>query len=257
MRVFAISDVHSDMLHNWSLLEKMPADYQDDLIIVAGDISHNIKTIEKTLKLFKRKFRYVCYTPGNHELWVRDESYHSLEKFNKIIDLCNKFDIYIQPLILDQIAIVPLYSWYESSFDLDDAKANIEELVNWSDNYFCRWPKETKNIAQYFLQLNNKHIKEYQTPVISFSHFLPRRELLPDKKWLYFKALPKVAGCIDLDEQIRYISAQVHVFGHSHINYDIVIDNIRYVQNAMGYPRERNLQEVPLKLIWETANQNQ
>jgi hypothetical protein len=75
--------------------------------------------------------------------------------------------------------------------------------------------------------------------VISFSHFLPRRDLLPAPERLKFKGLPQVAGCTALEGQIRRLKSAVHVFGHSHILCDRVIDGIRYVQNPLRYPRER------------------
>jgi hypothetical protein len=85
--------------------------------------------------------------------------------------------------------------------------------------------------------------------VISFSHFLPRRDLLPAAERLRFKGLPKVAGCAALDQQIRHLKSCVHVFGHSHINCDRVIDGVRYVQNPLRYPRERTNTDFPVKII--------
>jgi hypothetical protein len=85
--------------------------------------------------------------------------------------------------------------------------------------------------------------------VISFSHFLPRRELLPAVANLKFKELPMVAGCLGLDAQIRRLKSRVHVFGHSHISCDRIIDGVRYVQNALRYPRERAGMNFPLKAL--------
>jgi hypothetical protein len=48
-------------------------------------------------------------------------------------------------------------------------------------------------IAQHFLNLNKIHIsKEFEGPVITFSHFLPRMELLP-KRMFIKKTLPLVS----------------------------------------------------------------
>jgi len=89
------------------------------------------------------------------------------------------------------------------------------------------------------LGMNGPVIRPYDKPVITFSHFLPRRDLLPDAARLRFKALPHVAGSEKLDRQIRAIGSAIHVFGHSHINRDQTIEGVRYVQHALLYPKER------------------
>lgn len=33
-------------------------------------------------------------------------------------------------------------------------------------------------------------------------------------------------------------SPDIHVYGHSHINRNVRIDGIRYINNALGYPQE-------------------
>jgi hypothetical protein len=96
--------------------------------------------------------------------------------------------------------------------------------------------------VDYFLRLNEPNLKrDYgDIPVITFSHFLPRRDVLPGKNVLFIKFLPKVVGTSKLDIQIRSIpNARVHVFGHTHILWNSVLDGIHYVQRSLKYPRER------------------
>ncbi len=250
MRIFATSDLHTDFKENWLLLEQLSNNlYQEDILIVAGDIAHNLDLIKNTLVLLKHKFKKVFYVPGNHELWVRGEELNSIEKFSRIVDLCKEINVDTQAVEFENVAIVPLFSWYEATFDSNITQEN--ELVNWSDFYFCQWPKQLNSIVSYFLDLNKDRIKAYSKPVISFSHFLPRQELLPSREWLKFKALPQVSGSLAIDEQIRQINSKLHIFGHSHINWDVTIDGVRYVQNALSYPRERVYREKPtIKLIW-------
>jgi hypothetical protein len=49
-----------------------------------------------------------------------------------------------------------------------------------------------------------------------------------------WRALAEVMGSSKIDEQIRQLSSQVHVFGHSHMNVDRTIKSVRYVQHALG-----------------------
>jgi Icc-related predicted phosphoesterase len=251
MRVYAISDLHTDFRENWLVLEGLSdVDYRQDTLIVAGDIAAQLQVIKDTLALLKTKFQNVCYTPGNHELWVRNENINSLQKFHAVLALCDSLGVLTRPAKLAGYWIVPLFSWYQASFaaaDSDDDDTN--ELEGWADYHFCKWPAGLGALHDFFLGLNEAHIKDYDQPVISFSHFLPRRELLPAREHLKFKQLPQVAGSLALDEQIRHLKSSVHVFGHSHISYDRVIAGVRYVQNSLRYPRERASTHFPIKLL--------
>jgi Icc-related predicted phosphoesterase len=249
MRVYAISDLHTDFRENRLVLEGLSdVAYRQDTLIVAGDIADKLQVIKDTLALLKKKFKNVCYTPGNHELWVRNENIDSLQKFHAVLALCDSLGVLTRPARLAGHWIVPLFSWYQASFAATDSD-DTSELEGWADYHFCKWPAGLGALTDFFLGLNEAHIKDYDQPVISFSHFLPRRELLPSREHLKFKQLPQVAGSLALDEQIRHLKSGVHVFGHSHIGYDRVIDGVRYVQNALGYPRERAGMNFPVKIL--------
>jgi hypothetical protein len=88
--------------------------------------------------------------------------------------------------------------------------------------------------------------------VISFSHFLPRPDLLPPREYLRIEWLPNVSICAALDNQIRALHSTIHVCGHTHISFDRVVDDVRYVQNAVRYPKERTASSFPIKMIWDT-----
>lgn len=83
--------------------------------------------------------------------------------------------------------------------------------------------------------------------IISFSHFVPRQELCPEKRMLFYPKLPKIIGSDPLEDRIRSIhgdmgrkdASSCHVFGHTHFCWDAVVDGIRYVQAPLAYPRER------------------
>ncbi|XP_059647239.1 uncharacterized protein LOC132293683 isoform X2 [Cornus florida] len=123
------------------------------------------------------------------------------------------------------------------------------------DFHACKWPGELSNgdasLALYFDAMNDRNqntIKEIQrscTQIISFSHFLPRQELCPEKRMLFYPKLPKIIGSDCLEARIRSIHgveggvSMCHVFGHTHFCWDAVLDGIRYVQAPLAYPRER------------------
>lgn len=240
MRILAISDLHTDFGENKRLLEEVPVgEYQQDILIAAGDISDNLDTLQSTLDILRSRFRQVFYVPGNHELWVRRGASTSVEKFYRVLEVCRALAVHTSPQWIDGWWIVPLFSWYDPQFD-EDGSADAESLLGWADFHLCKWPREIGPVCTFFLKMNEPHLRLYGGPVISFSHFLPRRELLPPTERLRFKGLPKVAGCTGIDEQIRRLHSRIHIFGHSHISCDRVIDGVRYIQNPLRYPRERH-----------------
>ena len=254
MRIFAVSDIHTDFKKNWSVMEQLSeTEYRKDVLILAGDIADQLGTIGNTLSLLRTKFARVFYVPGNHELWVRTGDQDSLEKFTRILGLCDALNVETRPAQVRDYWIVPLFSWYHPSFDLESV-GDDDELEGWGDFRFCRWPRWIEEVSSYFIQLNEPNIRRYDGPVISFSHFLPRPELLPPRRNLRFKSLPKVAGSTSVENQIRRLGSSIHVFGHSHINYDCVLDGVRYVQNALAYPHEHRHSRAPVKLIWDSEN---
>lgn len=250
MSIYAVSDLHTDFTANRLIIEGLSRSaYRDDVLLVAGDIADRLEIIGYTLELLRERFAMVFYMIGNHELWVRDSlDGDSLEKLDRVIELCDRLDVHTRPARTGKLWIVPLFSWYEADFA--DQTGDDSELAGWADFFFCKWPKSIGSVCEYFTDLNAPRIRRYDGEVISLSHFLPRRDLLPDTESLRFKGLPQVAGCTRLETQIRELGSIAHVFGHSHINCDELVDGVRYVQNALRYPRERKSRSFSLKTIW-------
>jgi calcineurin-like phosphoesterase family protein len=250
MRVFATSDLHTDYRENVRWLEQISrSDYRNDALIVAGDISDRFEVIRDTLQLLRSRFRHLLFTPGNHELWVRTAEYDSIEKLRRVLELCRELDVSTSPVRFDNFWVVPLFSWYDGIFDPQLSGERTARQA-WADFHFCKWPAGASPLPDHFLRLNEPHLRKYDAPVITFSHFLPRAELLPPKEYLKISWLGSVSVCAGLDIQIRKLESKLHVCGHTHTNVDHVIDGVRYVQNAVRYPKERTSASIPIKLIW-------
>jgi predicted phosphodiesterase len=247
MRIYAISDLHTDFRENRAALERAGlAGHRDDALIVAGDVADAEAVLRDTLEWLAGRFAEVFFVPGNHELWVRGEQRDSMEKFRAVLRLCDQLGVRTEPARVGGVWVVPLFSWYDAEFDVH-GEGVAEELEAWSDRYFCRWPAGMERIDEAFLQMNEPRVRRYDAPVITFSHFVPRTELLPPVQTLRFKGLPLVAGSLGIERQIRRIQPRVHVFGHTHIPADTVIEGVRYVQNYF-----RRAAADPLTLVWTT-----
>lgn len=167
----------------------------------------------------------------------------------------------------------------------------------WSDFGCCKWPSAFENpnsssnssiisnytnetLSEAFGSLNEPFLyslndcenkeeiytkgtplsKENDT-IISYSHFLPRQELILKKKYLLEPNLTKVIGSFYLESQIRRLSPSLHLFGHSHIPVSLTLDDIDYLQWPLGYTRESERQcekifnEGPL-LVYDSVGRN-
>jgi hypothetical protein len=256
--------VHTDIKENRAWLYALSKTaYLRDTLILAGDVSDRMETLHDTLTHLRSLFAAVCYVPGNHELWVRKrEAADSIAKFWQIQRLCDTLDIHTQPIKLSapggsSLWIVPLFSWYmqpeEGSGSLFVEKPGEDPtLAMWSDKHYTFWPSisEAPTVADFFLNLNERHVnRHYDAPIISFSHFVPRTELIystPEERRGRVLTDPypqfnfsRVAGCMGIDRQIRQMGAVIHIYGHQHRNRNRVIDGVRYISHCLGYPRER------------------
>lgn len=248
MRIFALSDLHVDFEENWQWIQSISQlDYQCDVLVVAGDITHQFERILEIFDTLRKPFLRVFFVPGNHDLWVRGEARNSLEKMDALRSACEKCGLDMKPDDVHGVRVVPLLSWYCRQFDPRCQGRTVPAA--WGDYRYCRWPKEMTDIDHYFSTLNEEPSK---TPglTVSFSHFLPRWELLPDVGYLRFKALPLVAGSPIIERQLRSWGSQIHVFGHSHIPRDMNLDGVRYVQQPLAYPKERRGLSPILKQIY-------
>jgi predicted phosphodiesterase len=284
IRVFAISDLHVDYDQNLNWVKNLSnQDYQNDTLLVAGDISDNVEKFSDALGSLYKKFKIVSFVPGNHDLWVRGkETGDSLEKFYLLNNICATLSIKTAPFYINddtiKIKIQPLFSWYlkpeEGSKSLFLEKPGEDpSLGMWVDNYTIKWPNWDgfKNAADFFLKMNEWKIEEPDTVTISFSHFLPRQDLIFGKKKpadlikAGFKdPAPKfnfsrVAGTAGLEKQIRTIGSSAHIYGHQHRNRFREIDGILYISHGLGYPKERAWaglkdEEYLPKLIWDSEN---
>jgi len=283
MRLFIISDLHVDFEQNRKWLQNLSTqEYSADSLIVAGDITHDTDNLEDTMAELRNRFAYLFFVPGNHDLWLNNETFaDSLEKLEYLQNLCRNLDISVQPQKIGNdtdvspVWIVPLLSWYTRPHEGKDTlyihkPGEDNDNRMWADNYYIRWSFNGLNPAFYFYRVSQYILeKEYDAPVISFSHFLPRQELMfsedrqrdLERLKKYDRNPPfnfsRVAGSTFIEKQIRALKSNIHVYGHQHINRDRIIDNIRYVAHCLGYPNERSRGQVRgleqgFKQIWDT-----
>lgn len=76
--------------------------YQEDTLILAGDISDDQAILRSTFELMVRKFQHVFFVPGNHDLWVRRKERGVLDS------LGDSLQINLHPILHVDSCTVPL-----------------------------------------------------------------------------------------------------------------------------------------------------
>jgi predicted phosphodiesterase len=255
MRIFALSDLHVDFEANarWAA-DLSRSDYQRDVLILAGDLSDSLEAVERCLEGLSRRFCQVCFVPGNHELWVTRDGRGgtSLDKFARLLQVAERGGATLRAVRVEQVSIVPLLGWYDYSFGLPGA----ELRQTWMDFHACRWPDgwSDADVTDWFIRQNAPPAPAAAPDevTISFSHFLPRIDLMPAFIPPARRTIYPVLGSVRIEQLVRAIRPAIHVYGHSHVNRDIRIDGIRYLNNAFGYPYEERIASKALKCIYGT-----
>jgi predicted phosphodiesterase len=244
MRVFTVSDIHTDYKENGLWLRSLSnTDYVNDSLILAGDISDSLSRIVNCFEQLTRKFKNVFYVPGNHDLWVREtpqEENNSIDKFYQLLNIAYESGVLTEQKCIDKLKIIPLFSWYDLSF----GKLSDKLYTRWMDFSHCRWPENLETPAaqnSFFLQKNDIEARSADQVVITFSHFLPRIDLMPDYIPHRFRDIYPVLGSPLLDQQIRNLNSKIHIYGHSHVNRIQSVRGIKYINNAFGYPSETRI----------------
>merc|ERR1719454_2690406 len=88
--------------------------------------------------------------------------------------MCDELDVDTGPAMLSPgCTVVPLDAWYSCTFDHFDPRPGSTLF-----DKFCKWPMHYDAVWEFMTGLNEPRLKlAEQGDVITFSHFLPRKEL--------------------------------------------------------------------------------
>ncbi|MET0333531.1 MAG: metallophosphoesterase [Rhizobacter sp.] len=253
MRVFAVSDLHVDYEPNALWVQQLSlADYQNDVLIVAGDLSDHPDRLQTCLEALARRFKRVFFVPGNHDLWVRREpELDSFGKFELVKSLAQSAGASMDVFHHGKLTLVPLLGWYDGTF----GEPSPELRLAWMDFRACRWPEgfTSRNIAQTFMAMNHYQRQSADEVIVSYSHFLPRIDVMPEQIPLDKRYIYPILGSSALGEQVKALKPAVHVYGHSHVNRRVLLDGTLYINNAFAYPHETRIAAKALVCVYEAV----
>mmetsp|Transcript_96520 Transcript_96520/g.170949 ORF Transcript_96520/g.170949 Transcript_96520/m.170949 type:complete len:510 (+) Transcript_96520:68-1597(+) len=276
MTFYAISDCHVESKPNMDWLSSLPK-FERSTVLVAGDLGVRLQQIKDALTLFKAKFDNVFYCYGNHEMWVIknkvEQDFHkyetSFEKLDVIRGICEELDVFTTPKLIENVWVVPVLGWYHKSWDTEPplqvppGKKLAKDLPDGediaTDTMACKWG-DFKNASEELakeLDKQNEKWGVWPLPaaleenlsepkgsrkqfVISFSHFIPRLELMPEKRFLFQPNLTHVVGSNHVRKRVDSLQPDLHVFGHSHFPWDMTLeDGVRYRSWPLAMPDEQ------------------
>lgn len=269
-RIWALSDVFFDQhgVPEWckSLSSSF---FRDDVLMLAGNLADSLPQLRFALTVLKSKFRRIFYVPGNHDLWVRKVTLQTLLKGEKVKDeqrdmvdsvskllevlqVCDELGVETAPAeVAAGIFIVPMFSWYSRTFidrerrkrmaaEMDaETKTTIDQWVKWP------FPGGSDDAWKFFMRMNEPALRatlaskatferfsNQQALLFTMTHFLTRPEL--DIDWT-IPGIWDYVGCEGLDEQIRAVGSNVHVYGRACTGHQRnVFDGLTYVHNYVG-----------------------
>lgn len=248
MRLLALSDLHVHHRGNRDAVEAIPA-HPEDALIVAGDVSERPDAVHDVLASLRRRFAFVMYVPGNHELWTMAGQPRGVAKYDAIVDAARAAGAWTPedgwwrwPGDGPPTAVVPLCLLYDHGFapeGVDPIAWAAEDGIHATDTRLLH-PDPYPSIAAWCHarvaaaeRLLATIPATLQTVLVN--HWPLRGDLV--RLPLVPRYRPWCGTPLTADWPWRY-RARVCVAGHLHVRTTDVLDGVRFEEVSLGYPRQ-------------------
>lgn len=225
MRLQYVSDIHLERMKSFPRIES-----HGNILTLLGDIGSPMKqNYSDFLKYCAGNWDLTILLAGNHEYWSK----YSMEEINdEIHSICNKFNNVVflnnDKIQLDKYNILGTTLWSKTR-ERSELRGNDLIKIN-GKPIGSNGLNSLHDQALTFLKDNLNDNKEN----IVLSHFLPTFKLVIDK----YKNYPNPDRfASDLDHMIKK-PIKLWLCGHSHCNYNIMINDVFCGINA--YPYNKN-----------------
>ncbi|KAK5115556.1 hypothetical protein LTR62_001215 [Meristemomyces frigidus] len=264
MRLWAIADIHLSFKSNREEFAKLQSRGPDDGLILAGDVGETLESLTEAFSVSKKKFKHVFWVPGNHELYTsksaKEEEMHlkGESKYMACIKCAKRHGVitpedefmtwvYEDPKGYQVAAIIcPIFTLYDYSFRPSDVSREgaldwaMEEGIRATDEsllYPDPYPTRDEWCARLVSESETKLAKAAETgfPLVIINHW-PLRE-----DTIFIPRVPRFSlwcGTVKTKEWHTKYRAKVVVTGHLHVRRTDWIDNVRFEEVSLGYPRQ-------------------
>ncbi len=232
MRIQYISDIHLEFLSK--LLKPARFSPQADILCLAGDIGYPFSPIYKQfLKHVNQQFKKIFLITGNHEYYHPVKSMDNIhthikqiihtEQLENISFLDNSYEDY------EGVRFAGTTLWTKIDYNPDVFINDFNQIPEMTTQLY----NELYTLSCEFLE--SQDIQSSPLPVVILSHHLPLLSLIDPKYAKYNKYNQFFAS-----DCSRLFSPCIKawIYGHTHSENYIIIDNIQFACNPVGYPSE-------------------
>jgi Icc-related predicted phosphoesterase len=226
----------------------------NDVILIAGDLSHyNLQTMY-FLKYLKSKYKHVVWVHGNHDLYmiskhmVKAFNNDSTNRLNHMINMSNEVGAkYLDGDIIniDGVKIGGGSSWYDGSYcqiinekykeykevkklwseSMNDCNYIYMQSNNWLENGFIEYSKQQIEKVENILMESD----------VILTHISPNFNTISNK----YKNDPTSGFYTYTSNLYKEITNKVWVFGHMHDMVNYTDENNNWlICNPLGYKNE-------------------
>ncbi len=224
MNIHILSDLHLDHA------AYTPEETIADLVILAGDIAEGDAGVLWAKASFNKP---TIYVPGNHEFY--DSSFTMNEHIQRMKQAAEGTTIHVlnnEVIIIDGVRFIGSTMW-SSLHRAPDVLYSDQSYINVGSGTF------SKEYAQTLFETNREWLKtelekDFNGKTVVITHHGPSKQSVhaqyAGNEW---------NPCFVTDvEQLMGDAVCLWVHGHTHNNFDYVIDNkTRVICNPRGYPR--------------------
>lgn len=266
MRIVLTSDLHVD--HHPEVISLIAARVEalaPEVLVVAGDVSHDLATLESALAALKRSAPRLVFVPGNHDLWCGRQAgaATSRQRFEREIpDACARAgcdSLGAAPVEIGGVAFVGVTGWYDYSLRSlaldgtvsdDNYRRGALGHMRWNDKAHVIWPDddgvklEDPAICAAQVALLERQLAEAGTrPTVAVTHHLPFAELVTSRGELPWDFINAFMGSSRLGEAlVRAPNLKLACAGHTHFRKRAVVagaaGEFAVEVSPVGYPRE-------------------
>jgi 3',5'-cyclic AMP phosphodiesterase CpdA len=265
MRVALTSDLHVE--HHPEVIPLAAARVRalaPDVLVVAGDVSHDLVTLESALAALKRAAPRLVFVPGNHDLWCgRAGAPSSRERYERVIPAaCARAGCdtpIAAPVTIDGVVFVGVTGWYDYSLrnraldgkvSHDDYERGALGRLRWNDKAHVVWPGDDGRllddpaICAAQVQLLERQLADAGArPTVAVTHHLPFFELVTSKNELPWDFINAFMGSARLGEALLAArNLKLACCGHTHFRKRALVGaagaQFAVEVSPVGYPRE-------------------
>ena len=256
-RLYALGDLHLSFKANREALTAL-SPHPHDSLILCGDVGETPEQLALAFKTTRALFKHVIWVPGNHELYTlppvdtpgraRGEAkYHECVAVAREHDILTPEDPFHQwegeggPCI-----VAPIFTLYDYSFRPDNISQ--ERAVEWAKEEGIEatdealllsdpYPTKAAWCAALVARAERKLEEAVSegVPLVLVNHWPLRRDLITIPRIPRFSIW---CGTTRTEDWHQRFNAKVVVSGHLHVRRTDLIDDVRFEECSLGYPRQ-------------------